>query len=37
MLIQSQAEPIEGKEDKALNSAKCGQVRQNPQTGRKQN
>ncbi|HEY6352103.1 MAG TPA: hypothetical protein VI636_22125 [Candidatus Angelobacter sp.] len=37
MLIQSQNEAIENKEDKGLNSAKCGQVRQNPQTIRKQN
>jgi hypothetical protein len=37
MLIQSQTEAIENKEDQGLNSAKCGQVRQNPQTIRKQN
>jgi hypothetical protein len=37
MMIQSQSEPIAGKENKELNSAKCGQVRQNPQTIRKQN
>lgn len=36
LLIQSQPGDIENKEDKALNSEKCGQVRQNPQTGRKQ-
>src|SRR5579872_6675558 len=37
MPIQSQNQPIENKEDKGLNSAKCGQVRKNPQTIRKQN
>jgi len=36
MLIQSQNQPIENKEDKGLNSEKCGQVRKNPQTIRKQ-
>jgi hypothetical protein len=38
MTIQSQVLlAIENKEDKGLNLAKCGQVRQNPQTIRKQN
>jgi hypothetical protein len=37
MLIQSQNQPTENKEDKGLNSVKCGQLRKNPQTIRKQN
>jgi hypothetical protein len=36
MLIQSQSEPVGNKEDKELSSVKRGQVRQNPQTIRKQ-
>jgi hypothetical protein len=37
MLIQSQTGLIENKEDQGLSSVKRGQVRKNPQTGRKQN
>jgi hypothetical protein len=37
MLIQSQNEPIENKENKGFHSVKRGQVRKNPQTIRKQN
>jgi len=37
MLIQSPVIPSEYKENKDLLSAKCDQVRQNPQIGRKQN
>jgi hypothetical protein len=37
MLIQSQNPSVENKGNEELNSVKCGQVRQNPQTRRKQN
>jgi hypothetical protein len=36
MLIQSQNKANDNKEDKGLSSGKCGLVRQNPQTIRKQ-
>jgi hypothetical protein len=37
MLIQSQNQPIENKQDKGLSSVKRGQVQPNPQKIRKQN
>jgi hypothetical protein len=37
MLIQSQTEALENKEDQGFNSEKRGQLRQNAQTIRKQN